>query len=271
MMQDHGRNRSRSQIGRLCVAATVALTMTVPLAQNATAEPGDDAKQILHKMSDYVAGQKTISIKYDSDIEVITSELQKIQFTNSGQLQLSRPDKLRVTRIGGYADTELVFDGKILTAFTKDDNLFAQIEAGGSVDQLVERLRGEQGVVAPGADLLLSNVFDHLMADVIDARHIGRGVIDGVECEHLAFRNMDSDWQLWIGIEANPIPLKYVITSKAVAGAPQYTLRIKEWKTDAPGADAFAFTAPQGAKKVALEGLANFDEVPQGIVAGGKK
>ena len=35
-------------------------------------------------------------------------------------------------------------------------------------------------------------------ANVIDAKHIGRGVIDGVECEHLAFRNLDTDWQIWI-------------------------------------------------------------------------
>ena len=36
------------------------------------------------------------------------------------------------------------------------------------------------------------------------------------------------------------MPRKYVITSKTLAGAPQYTLRIKEWKTDAV-ADANTF------------------------------
>src|ERR1700704_392713 len=67
-------------------------------------------------------------------------------------------------------------------------------------------------------------------------------------------------------------PRKYVITSKAVGAAPQYTLRIKDWKTDAPvSADAFAFTPPAGASKVALEALVNFDEVPPGIIAGAKQ
>ena len=56
---------------------------------------------------------------------------------------------------------------------------------------------------------------------MIEAKHIGRGVIDGVECEHLAFRNQDVDWQLWVQVGAKPIPCKYVITSKAVGiGAP---------------------------------------------------
>jgi hypothetical protein len=61
-----------------------------------------------------------------------------------------------------------------------------------------------------------------------------------------------------------------VITSKAVTGMPQYTLRIKEWRTDVP-ADAFAFKPAQGAKKVALEALADSDEIPPGTLAMGEK
>jgi len=81
---------------------------------------GNDADRLLKAMSDYVANQKTISVTFDSDIEVITSNLQKIQFTSSGQVQLSRPDKLRATRTGGYRDIELVFDGKTVSLNNKD-------------------------------------------------------------------------------------------------------------------------------------------------------
>jgi len=119
--------------------------------------------------------------------------------------------------------------------------------------------------MAPGADLLFSRAYDVLMADVVEAKHVGVGIIDGVECEHLAFRNMDTDWQIWVEIGASPIPRKYVITSKALAGAPQYTLRIKEWRTDVP-ADVFAFKPSQGARKVALADLLDIDEIPQGAV-----
>jgi hypothetical protein len=202
---------------------------------------------------------------------VITPALQRIQFASSGRVQLSRPDKLRAARTGGYTDVEIVFDGKTLTVNNKDGNAFAQVEASGSVDQLIDTLRDKHGIAAPGADLLFSQPFDVMMADVIDGVHIGQGVIDCVECEHLAFRNLDIDWQIWIETGARPIPRKYVITSKAVTGAPQYTLRIKEWKTEVP-ADAFSFNAPQGAKKVASGDLADTDELPRGTVtAGGKK
>ena len=243
-----------------------ALVFTTPGAQ------AQDAAKILKAMTDYVTSQKTISITYDTDIEVLTSDLQKIQFASSGQTLLSRPDKARATRTGGYADVELVFDGKTLTVFGKNLNAFTQMDAAGSVDQLIARLRSEFSVAVPGADLLLSHAYDELMADVIDAKHIGRGVIDGVECEHLAFRNLDTDWQIWIEVGARPIPRKYVITSKSVTGAPQYTLRIKDWKTDVQvAADAFAFKPPADAKKVDISVLSNIDEIPLGVAPGAKK
>jgi hypothetical protein len=252
------------------VLAGMMLTMSISATPRAAAQ-SDDADKILRAMSDYVMSQKTLSITFDSDIEVITESLQKIQFTSSGQVQLSRPDKLRATRTGGYTSVDLVFDGKTLTINDRDANDFTQLESPGSVDQLIDLLREKYGVMAPGADILLSNAYSIMTADVIEAEHIGTGVIDGVECEHLAFRNLDTDWQIWIEAGARPIPRKYVITSKAVAGAPQYTLRIKDWRNDVP-ADAFAFKPAQGAKKVVLGDLMEIDEVPQGTTAaGGKK
>ena len=250
------------------LALFAAASFMVPSAQAAD----DDALKILKGMSDYLASQKNISLSFDSDIEVITPEIQKIQFASSGQVLLSRPDKLRATRTGGYADVEFVFDGKTASVLGKNINAFIQLEAPGSLEQLVDKLRNDYSVALPGADLLVANAFDVLSADVLNAVHVGRGVVDGFECEHLAFRNDDTDWQLWVQVGDAPIPRKYVITSKTEAGAPQYTLVIREWKTDAqPSADAFAFKAPDGAKKLDAGALATLDEVPPGLPKGEKK
>ena len=105
-----------------------------------------DASRVLKAMSDYLTGQKTISMTFDSEIEVITSELQKIQFTSSGQVLLNRPDKLRATRTGGYADVEFVFDGKTAAVLGKHLNAFAQADAPGSVDQLIDHLRRDSNL-----------------------------------------------------------------------------------------------------------------------------
>ena len=183
----------------------IALTMLISGLSIAHAQE-DDAEKILKAMSDYVAAQNSISATFDTDIEVITPDLEKIQFTNSGQLQISRPDKLRASRTGGYADVELCSMGRPRRFSVGHSNIFAEIKSPGSIDQLVDRLRDEFSFSIPGADLLLTDSYDRLVEDVVEARHIGQGVIDGVECEHLAFRNSDTDWQLWV--ERDRVPYR---------------------------------------------------------------
>jgi hypothetical protein len=250
-----------------------AATAILLLAATAPAR-ADDADVILKSMTDYLASQKTLSASFDSSIEVITPELEKIQFASSGQMKMSRPDKLRVRRTGGYADVELVYDGKTLSIYGNNAKSYVQADAPGTVDEMIDGVQARSGVGLPGTDLLLSHAYDQLLATAIHGEHIGTGVIDGVECEHLAFRTPDTDWQIWIETGAKPVPRKYVITSKAVAGAPQYTLQIKDWKTDAfADPDTFVFKPPAGAAKVDLDSaaMAEFDEIPPGTPQGAKQ
>jgi hypothetical protein len=249
--------------------ATIFLVLATVLVAPAAHAQDDDAAKILKAMSDYMGSQKSISLSFDTDIEVITPEIQKIQFASSGKVLLNRPDKLRASRTGGYADVELVFDGKTVSVLGKNLNAYAQADAPGTIDQLVDLLRNQYGLELPGADLLISNPYEALMSDVITSKHIGQGVIDDVECEHLAFRNQDTDWQLWVRTGDQPIPCKFVITSKATAAAPQYTLVIKDFKTGVElNADAFAFQPPADAKKVDFKALGDVDEVPPGTIKG---
>lgn len=263
------RPQLQTMIRNLAAAASVA----VLAAATAGGARADDPAKVLKTMSDYLAGQKSLSAKFDSDIEVVTPELQKIQFTSSGELKMNRPDKLRIRRTGGYADVELVYDGKLVSLYGNNAKSYVQADLAGTVDQMIDALQARSGAGLPGADLLLSNSYDQLMANVLEGKHIGQGVVDGVECEHLAFRGPDTDWQIWIETGAKPVPRKYVITSKTVTGAPQYSLKIKDWKTDANADADFAFKAPADATKVALDAsvMIEFDEIPPGTPAGAKK
>jgi hypothetical protein len=255
------------------VSAVVA-SAAVLVAATSHGARADDSAALLKAMTDYTKAQKSITATFDSDIEVITPDLQKIQFASSGQLQMTRPDKLRIKRTGGYADVDLVYDGKTVALYGNNAKAYVQGDAPGTIDQLVDTMQASSGDAMPGTDLLLSDSFDVLTSDVIEGHHIGQGVVDGIECEHLAFRGHDTDWQIWIQTGAQPIPRKYVITSKTIAGAPQYTLRIKDWKTDPiADADAFTFKPPEGATKANLDSdaMIEFDEVPPGTVEGAKQ
>ena len=56
---------------------------------------------------------------------------------------------------------------------------------------------------------------------------------------------------MWVKAGDEPLPMKYVITSKWLTGAPQYTARFHNWNTK-PEIDAsqFEFKAPEGARKL---------------------
>jgi hypothetical protein len=75
-MQDAADN-SIGRVARWPILLGTILTMGALLVPEARAQ-GGDADKLLKAMSDYVASQKAVSVTFDSDIEVITSNLQKI-------------------------------------------------------------------------------------------------------------------------------------------------------------------------------------------------
>ena len=99
-----------------------------PLPPSATRADEAEAKRLVKAMSDYLAAQKTISFAFDTNFEVVTKEQQKLSLMSSGTVNLSRPDKVRSTRHGGFANVETNFDGKTLTLLGKNSNFYLQVE-----------------------------------------------------------------------------------------------------------------------------------------------
>ena len=247
----------------------VAIALLMP--QVARADEAD-AKRLLKAMSDYMASETSISLSYDAILEVVTTDHQKIGLASSGRVIMKRPDKLIATRTGGFADMEMVFDGKTLTLFGKNANLYAQAEIPGTIDHLIDELRAKYNMTLPAADLLMTNVYDELMPQVIDIKDLGSGVIGGVECDHLAFRTKEVDWQIWIAHGDRPYPRRYVITSKLMADSPQYTIRVNDWKTGhAVKENDFSFKNSTNAGKIDLKNIPGLNELPKHFMTGGAK
>jgi hypothetical protein len=254
--------------------AAVALIIGVGISSDVRADEAQ-AKSMLKAMSDYLAAQKTISLGYDANFEIVTKDHEKVLLANSGTVDLNRPDKIRATRAAGFANVEMVFDGKTLSMLDKDGNAYVQVDAPGTIEHLIDELRDKLQKPVPGADLLVPNVYDVLMTDVTDVKDLGSGVIGGTECDHLAFRTKELDWQIWIAQGERPYPCRYVITSKLVDQAPQYSIQIRDWKTGNEVApDDFSFKAPADAKKIDVKDIKNMkgaDELPANFSTGASK
>lgn len=244
-------------------ALSRGLLLCAALAPPLAAADEADAKRLLKAMSDYLAAQKAISFDFDSSLDLVSAQQQKMTLAASGSVVMNRPDKLRVSRRGGFANMEMSFDGKTVTLLGKNSNMVAQVEAAGSIDQLVDVLRDKYHRPVPGADLLMSDPYKELMLEVTEVKDLGSGVIRGVECDHLALRAREVDWQIWIAQGAAPYPCRYAITSKKVAGAPEYRIDIRDWKTGAKvPADTFKLAIPAGAQKLTPDKVQELSDIP---------
>jgi hypothetical protein len=212
-----------------------------------------DPSAVLKAMSDYLANTEAFAFEYDATLDVVTTEDQKLGLAASGTVAVARPDRLHATRAAGFADVEMVFDGATLTVLDRNDSVYARIPAEGSIDALIDALLQEHGVLLPGADLLMSDPFAALMeGEVTDAKDLGSGVIAGQECNHLAFRSAEVDWQIWIAQGDAPYPCRLTITARDVSQAPQYTVDIRDWRAGEAADGYFDFAAPAGASEVDL-------------------
>jgi hypothetical protein len=210
-----------------------------------------DADKILKSMSTYLGGTKMLSVNADIDLEIVYTNGQKIQFSSLATVIMERPAKFHIQRKGVIADAEFIFDGKTLTLYGKNLNVYAQTEVSGTIDDAIRAYELTTGIPAPGADLLFADPYAILSYGVNSSVYIGTAYVNGVECHHLAFREDKVDWQLWVQAGDKPLPMKYVITSKWHTGAPQYEIRFRDWnmKPKIKG-DQFTFTVPKGTSKL---------------------
>ena len=234
-----------------------ALIPGTGVGQPAGIEP--EAEKLLRAATTFLAGQKEFSVDTQSTIEVVLASGQKIQFDSAAMLSVQRPNRLRAERRGDLVDQVFYYDGSALTLYNPGDKYYAMVGAPGTIEQALDFARESLDLVAPAGDLIYQNAFDILMAGANSGFVVGKSVVNGVRCNHLAFRGDHVDWQLWVVDGDQPLPCKLVITSTDVTAAPQFSVEMTYWNLK-PQLDTktFEFVPPDGAKKI------DFIQLPKG-------
>jgi hypothetical protein len=237
------------------VALIVAALPLVAHAQPAGIDP--QATKLLKASTDFLAKQQAFTVATRSSLEVVLTSGQKIQFDHTANLSVQRPNKLRADRTGDLVEQSFYFDGKSFTMVNPAEKYYATVAAPGTLEEMLDLARTKLDIVAPAGDLIYKNAYDILMTDVTQGFVVGKGVVEGVRCDHLAFRAPHVDWQIWIQEGAQPLPRKLVITTRDQPGAPQFSVVVTRWNLKpAFTAQTFAFAAPKGARKVEFIPLA---------------
>jgi len=78
------------------------------------------------------------------------------------------------------------------------------------------------------------------------------GASAGCACHHLAFKQQNIDWQIWIEDGPQPLIRRFVITHKQEEGAPEFTALITHWNfSDSIPDSTFEFDPPPGSTEIA--------------------
>lgn len=262
---------SSTKSERLVLSAAILLAVAAPgSAQETTAleaPPADpanayaqvvspEAQAVLDRMTSYLQGLQTFSIETQASRDEVVALGYKLQNNERSVIVVQRPNKLRAEISGDIRNRTFVYDGAGLTMYSPDDAVFTRTEAPDNLADLIGTLL-DIGVEMPLIDVLYQGTAGTLADDVRGGILVGESTIDGVASDHLAFRQANVDWQLWVEQGARPLPRKIVITTRYEVGDPQYQA-VLHWNLKPKiRSSTFEFNPPAGATEIPLDAVAS--------------
>ena len=244
-------NISNMKTAARLVLLVALVAVAAPAAQAQGTGVDQEARRLLRRMSDYMAGLQQFSVDTQSTLEAVLTSGQKVQFVMDASAMVRRPNMLYAERKSDLAGQSFYYDGKSLTLYNPSDKVYATVAAPDTIEGMLDFARDRLDVVAPAGDLLYRNAFDLLMQATTSGFVVGKAMIGGVKCDHLAFRGPEVDWQVWIADGDRPLPQRYVVTTKDLASHPEFTTVMSNWNASPNLSDAsFSFTPPAGAKPI---------------------
>lgn len=241
----------------VAMAVVLVLAGTPALAANeaavaGAAEQDAEAIEILMKMAGFIANAPAFSVTLRSGYDAIQEDGQTIEFGEKRAILIQRPDRLRVEIERSDGDRGLIlFDGKQITAFKADDNVYTRADKAGTVDDALVYLVRDLQITLPLARMLHTGFPQQIRKKIKAISYVEENTLFDVVTDHLAIRSEDVDMQLWVAQGDEPLPRRVILTYKNAPGQPQFRGDFSEWSLAPKGsADSFTFTPPAGAEQI---------------------
>ena len=263
--------RSRTSLKYLARFATILLGMAAilcsPVDTRVLAKTGQaadaktapeidpDAMDALNKMGTYLRSLKAFQVDSESSNDDVLDDGEIITDTRSSTLLAVAPNLLRAELKGDDRNTFLFYDGKNFTVYGKLVNYYATVPAPPTIRELVDKVDSEYGIEIPLADLFKWGTDESTIKKITSAIDVGPSSVQGITCEHYAFRQEGIDWQIWIQLGDFPLPKKFVIRTLTDDARPQHTSTLTWNLAPSYNEAAFTFDPPQGAERIPLKDL----------------
>jgi hypothetical protein len=224
-------------------------------AQEQTNHISQRAERVLRSACEFLAHTPAFSFNAETDREHVDETGEKIQYSHTLEMDVRRPNGLRLEISSPLSARGFWYNGKTLTVLDRKHNWYSVAPMPATIDKAADTARDQLGIDLPLIDLALSNPYENITAEVEDGQYFGLATVLGVPCHHLAFTQENVDWQVWIEDGPQPLVRKFVITEKNEPGAPEFTALITHWDmTDRIAGSTFVFEKPTDAAQIEMRG-----------------
>jgi hypothetical protein len=233
----------------------LATGFLLPLpAQQASPDKSDlmdpGAMEALNTMGTYLRSLKDFQVTATVTSEDVLTDGEKLTYTHTTNMLAATPNKLRVETDGDQKSRLILYDGKKFTFFARRAGYYATVDAPPTIAELIDVASDKYGIELPLLDLFLWGGPRASKNEITEASDIGQADVDGITCEHYAFRQPGLDWQVWIQLGNHPLPKKLVLTTTTDEARPQHTSAFTWNLAPSYNDAAFVFDPPADAQKI---------------------
>ena len=238
-------------VSSLIATGPVAAQQTAAPAA-ATTESQRQAKALLKSMADYLAGMQFFRCTTTNRYETVQSDGQKVEFGETREIFLARPNRLRVEEVSSDGISDLtLFDGRQITVVSPGFNVYAQALQPPSLEDALVYFVRDLRMRAPLALLLSTHVRTDLLELTKNVEYVESTKVGRKDAHHIAAQSESVDFEFWIADGKKPLPLRVVITYKTAPGQPRFWSDISNWQPNEKLADRrFELELPEGARKI---------------------
>jgi hypothetical protein len=209
------------------------------------------AEKAVREMATFLAAARRFGLEAEETFDLEVGRAYRVQLTNVRTLTVERPSRFMVDATGDTLHRSSWFDGRTLTVLNRQENVYASVEAPGTIDEVLDKIAEEFQVVLPLSDLLYSDPYATLMDGALYGKYLGIHQAAGVPCHHLTFGLEGLYWQIWIDAGDKPWPRKLSFSYWADSGVPRYEATFRRWVLDPPRVEGqYQFKVPAGARRI---------------------
>jgi len=209
------------------------------------------ALALLKRMSTTLEQAKAFTFGFNGILEVPSSTGQFLTMVSEGRMAVDRPGKLRGVYRGDAHVFDLFYDGSSVTAVAPQAKVFSSAKAPADLDGMLSGLRRETGIHLHFAPLLFSDSYARLTKNLESAAVVGPTRVNGVPCDHLAFRTKGVNWEIWISSGKVALPYRLAATFTDKPNFPRKFIEFSSWNLHPwIPSSIFVFRRPAGFQEV---------------------